>query len=518
MNRLVLIADGNADRGRRLAAACQAARIQCKTAPHGAAALELALAERPALVVAQLDLPLVDALKLAEILRANPRTRSARFLFLGDDADLGQRGSVGDVLLPSVQNPDDILPTLKELMERQDRIELLDAEAESAGEAAGELAQLALAELLQLFHISRRSGRLELRARGDDGGELRGSILIRDGEVIQAQTGSVEGPKALFRLLAWRRGRFAFESGRSDEPPKILTPTRALLVEGLRQLREWERLAAQLPSLDTYAKLKVKTGELPNIVHPLTQEVLLLLELYPRVRDVVDRCSFPDYQVLRTLHTLSQRGIVELGGAAGRRIGPSTETVGLFDEAQSRRLRTWLRDGLPGERGPARGKLLIVAAEPEATPDFVNLLRQIPGIELAPGVATEKSWPGELALLGQIRLDETSRIDLIHVPASDRFAPLWPLAGYGALGTLFLLSGSIGEAAEKVRPVSDALRNLPRARIFHLVMLAKGERISPDELRENLSLIDEASLFLLPLDSGKEPAALLRNLFARVVP
>ena len=46
----------------------------------------------------------------------------------------------------------------------------------------------------------------------------------------------------------------------------------------------------------------------------------------------------------------------------------------------------------------------------------------------------------------------------------------------------------------------------------------KGERVSPDELRGNLTLIDDASLFLLPLESDKSPAALLRGLFSRIVP
>ena len=62
------------------------------------------------------------------------------------------------------------------------------------------------------------------------------------------------------------------------------------------------------------------------------------------------------------------------------------------------------------------------------------------------------------------------------------------------------------------------LSEMPRPRTFHVMLLRKGERIAPDELRQNLALIDEASLFLLPLESSKPPAALLRGLFARVVP
>ena len=83
---------------------------------------------------------------------------------------------------------------------------------------------------------------------------------------------------------------------------------------------------------------------------------------------------------------------------------------------------------------------------------------------------------------------------------------------------LFLLDGRVADASKRVREMSSVLAEMPRQRMFHVMLLRKGERISPDELRQNLTLIDEASLFLLPLESEKSPSALLRGLFARVVP
>ena len=51
-----------------------------------------------------------------------------------------------------------------------------------------------------------------------------------------------------------------------------------------------------------------------------------------------------------------------------------------------------------------------------------------------------------------------------------------------------------------------------------MVLLRKGERTSPDELREHLSLLDEASLFLVPVESPKSAVALLTDMFGRVLP
>ncbi len=522
MNRLVVVADGDSDRASALTRACQQAGIPAKSALHGAQALELALSERPGLVVARLDLPLVDALRLAEILRANPRTRSARFLFLGDAEDGGARGGVGDVMLARAETPEQILPAVEELIQKQDRIDILDAETDGDGEAEGELAQLPLAELLQLFHVNRKSGRLSLK-HSDDRVEARtGQVLVRDGEVIRAQTGGVEGEKALFRMLTWERGHFVFEHGGGDVAPGILLPTRTLLTEGLRQVREWKRLADRLPPLDAQAKLRVTSDALPNIVHPLTQEVLLLLELYETVRDVVDHCSFPDYQVLRTLHTLVGREIVQLGrptAPAAPTPADIPETSGLFDDAQLRRLTGWIEKVAGRGRGRTRdAKLLVAGADAAAAPAFARVLSRVPGVRLSEDLQENGPAPGRLQVMARIALDEVHGIELVHLPSGPRWNPIWPLAGHGALGTLFLLGSHVGEAAEQVRPMAERLQELPHPRVFHVVLLGKGERISPDELRENLSLIDEASLFLLPLESTKQPAALLRSLFARVVP
>ncbi len=520
VNRLVLIADGNTGRGRRLAAACERAGVPCVTGPHGAAALEMALSERPGLVVAQVDLPLVDAPKLAEILRANPRTRRSRFLFLGGESGAGSAGP-GDLQLPAAADTDSIVRAIEELIGRQDRLDAVDRAAAEGEPVQGDLALVGLPDLLSMFQVNRASGRLRLDYAGEEE-RPPGVILIRDGDVLQAETGATSNEKALFRLFAWRQGSFAFEPGTIDEPAFIATTTRLLIQEGMRQVEEWDRLSTKLPPLDARVKLRLRSGDLPNIVHPLTQEVLLLLELYSSVREVVDHCSFPDYQVLRTLATLDDREIVEVGRVpvpssvqAHSEDADAGDLHALFNDAQLRRLQEWIGTG-PGE--PPAAKLIVAGSDPEALPDFAFLLSGIPGAVLTPRMREGRVRPNDLETIGTLDAGSGVRLEFVHVPRSELFAPIWALAGHRALGTLFLLNGRVAEAADRVAPMAEVLSDLPRARTFHVAMLRKGERISPDELRENLTLIDEASLFLLPVESAKAPIALLRGLFSRVVP
>jgi hypothetical protein len=385
-------------------------------------------------------------------------------------------------------------------------------------------APVSLSELVTLFQSSRASGRLDLTQHPFHAAETgtapeKGVVWIRNGDVLQAETGRTSNEKAFFRMLGWRGGRFRFEPSTVDEPAFIATSTRMLLQEGTRQRAEWDRLSTTLPQLDSPVRMRVKSSDLPNIVHPLTHEVMLLLELYGVVRDVVDHCSFPDYQVLRTLQTLADREIVELGQVPVP-LSPSSvpEREPLFNEAQVRRLREWV--GAAGRNASAgrSAKLLVASSDPEATPDFARLFRDLPGARLSEPMLRGEIGPKDLATIGTLEIGEGLEIDLVHVPRDEWYAPLWSLAGHRALGTLFLLSGSVGSSADALAPMCAALAELPRARTFHVIVLRKGERISADELRENLSLIDEASMFLLPLESRKEPVQLMRGLLARIVP
>ena len=517
--RLVLIADGQQGRGQRVAAECELAGYQWKIAAHGAQALEIALATKPDLVVTQIDLPLVDAFKLAEIMRANPMTRSARFLMIGDPESQRALVGVGDRVIEATRRPNEIVECVTEMFVHQRRIEMLEDSAPTGEVTEGQLEQLSLAELLQSFMQQRRNGALFLDRTDDHDHRHRARLLIRDGEVLQAEVGRVDGEKALFRLMSWRTGRFRFEPGARDETPTILAPTRRLLVEGVRQLEEWDRLSTQLPPTEAPVRLAVKSADLPNIVHPLTQEVLLLLEDHGVVGDVVDHSVFPDYQVLRTLHTLHERGIIELNQAPlPAPVSRPHPLDRLFNEAQARRLRDWLHEATVRGGDPPDAKLLVVGSSADGAPEFVRLLADVPGVELTREVRAGRDFSGDLVTLGRVDVDDEIGIELVHVPVGQSFSPVWPLAAHGALGTLFLLTGSLTDAAERVTPFAEAVQKRPRARTFHVALLGKDERIAPDELRENLSLLDEASLFLLPIESSKSPSALVRSLFARVMP
>lgn len=515
MRRTLLVADADPGRAKRIEEDCSARGIGVRCAANGAAALETALADPPDVVVAALDLALIDALRLADILRSNPRTRGVQFVFHGPRGASGPAPGLGDEVLPPDAAVGEIAQRVEALLARKHRVEAVDRASQRDHEVEGRLSQIPLADLLQLFHLNGKTGSIEL-SRKVGSQEERALVQLVEGNVVHARVGTVEGEKALFRLLAWSEGSFAFSPQTGAVAGRITTPTRALLLEGLRQLDEATRMARELPPQDAHLALEARSPGLTNALHPLTQEVLLLLEIYPRVGDVVDHSSFPDYQVLRTLQMLIQRGVISVQREPSA--APAAASGALFGIGQAHRLREWiLRAG--GGPGPGLAKVVVLAPDAAALQDFARLLRGVPGARLDPDCLAGGLSSDDLVTFARIAVDAETGLELVHLPAHEAAAALWPVVGHGALGTLVLLSAPVAESSAVLRGACTALRALPRARTFHVMLLRKDdERPLPEEVRENLELFDEASLFLLPIEAGGDSLALLRRVFARILP
>ena len=502
----VLVADSDVERAQRMAAACHERGIHVEIASHGARALEIALAELPVAIVAQLDLPLIEGTRLAEILRANPRTRAIGILFISDASAPAPGSAAAGRVIPGSADPDTIVHFVEALLLKR-RPRRKGEPAEPLGGIEGELSQLALAELLELFHVNRKTGRIVLE-RGPARRREGGQVVLRDGEVVHAVTGKVEGEKALYRLFGWDRGHFCFvPDAAAAGPHSVERPTRALLREGRRQAAEWDRLIEELPPQHTRVSLVVSRSELPNVLHPLTQEVLLVLEMTDRVEEVLDRCSFPDYQVLRTLTTLLRRGLIELrhdGADEAPRVGPAVLPPAFT---------TRLREHIDRQRRGLDAKVLVIACGAEAGHGLSALIGRLPGADPAPRAIGTRA----VETLGRLVVEEDAAIEWIAAPPSRPFAAIWPLAAHGALAVVFVHGGALESSVAALRPAIDGMRALPRIRTLHALLADKPADASAGALCESLSLFDDRSVVEIPLGAPERADQALRELLRRVL-
>ncbi len=93
---------------------------------------------------------------------------------------------------------------------------------------------LSLIDMLQMFHYGRRSISLTI------GGRVQGELHIRDGEVVHAKRGDLEGEAALREILAMPSGSVRTSALASSEST-ITRNFQSLLLDVLRELDEAER-------------------------------------------------------------------------------------------------------------------------------------------------------------------------------------------------------------------------------------------------------------------------------------
>jgi hypothetical protein len=129
---------------------------------------------------------------------------------------------------------------LRNRAERQGgETEILDIEnmmSPSTG-FAGSLSDFGVPEILQVIDLNRKTGKLTIVL--DEG---RGDIYVKDGAVIHAKLGGLEGEEAVYKMLSGERGYFEFDMREIEEvTPTITVKTANLLMEGFRRMDESEK-------------------------------------------------------------------------------------------------------------------------------------------------------------------------------------------------------------------------------------------------------------------------------------
>ena len=102
---------------------------------------------------------------------------------------------------------------------------------------SGKLSVMNLPTVIQVLADTRRSG--TLLVEGYD--RRRGEIAFSSGDLFDAHVEGLTGEEALYALLAWSEGDFAFDAGRIPTEDRLKSGVMNLLLEGMRRLDEAER-------------------------------------------------------------------------------------------------------------------------------------------------------------------------------------------------------------------------------------------------------------------------------------
>jgi len=118
------------------------------------------------------------------------------------------------------------------------------------------------------------------------------------------------------RLFTWVEGMFHFDPDILLPSDKILVriDLENLIVEGSRQLREWEQLQEEIPSLDVAVKFTDRPGVDIKNVNLSVEEWRVVSYVNPKntIRQIARTVKMNDLEIRRVIFSLLQANLVEL--------------------------------------------------------------------------------------------------------------------------------------------------------------------------------------------------------------
>ncbi len=171
----------------------------------------------------------------------------------------------------------------------------------------GDLAEYAIPDLLQFMHATRKVGQLVLEGRASKAA----GVFFADGEVVHAYCPPRKGVSALYQLLGWREGRFAFLKNVQPVERTIFEDLQNLLLDGLRRLDEYRLLADRLPPLPTVLHLARSEQSRDDIRLTRTEwQVLSHVNGRRTLEEVLHLASGAEDESARTVYGLLLAGLV----------------------------------------------------------------------------------------------------------------------------------------------------------------------------------------------------------------
>ena len=304
----LLVADADPRSLRILDVALRKAGFQVGTASDGAEAQRRVQRSPPDLVLADLGLPGFDGISLCKAIRADPKLTGIPVILISADKDPRVRSQAIEA------GADDFLGKPLLIKELTQRVRMLLVRREqqrmslrgTPAALTGAIVDLGLIDVFQSLDGWKRSAVV-----GCEWGDKLAQVWVRDGQVVDCETGQLVGEAAFYRLLHWEGGNFRVEFGPVDREPRIEVSTQGLVLEAMRRVDEMGRLAESVPlssklSVD-FSALAKRLADLPDEVNG----VLRLLDGQRPLSEVIDRSPIDDLATLVVVQRLLNEKVLQ---------------------------------------------------------------------------------------------------------------------------------------------------------------------------------------------------------------
>lgn len=431
----------------------------------GARALEIAIHEVPSLIITDLDLPVINGQRIFQILRHNPHTSKIPFLFISSHmADIkGFRAGV-DIFLLRPLNLEEMHGRIRQTLSLKSGANIGSKDIE------GKLTHMSLADILQFLHLNKKEGELKITS-----GDLSGSVFVKEGLVYNAVLSGAEKEKALYRLLQWVDGRFEFIPKPVAVSRKIRSTTGSLIMEGMRQIDEFKKKNGEFPDGKAVIRARAGACDLPKGLQPVVYEIMQLLKAYSRAEDIVEHCSYPDYEVYNSLAGMIGRGMLE--EVKAKRDSAPCEFL-TPDQAIS--IREKIISRFTDMYNLSYGKIFLISTSGALASGFIKQCRHIPGFSVNTKPAlSQLGLENPLGESAAIRLYGGMELMVFSIPAVRSMGPIWKAFSANLIGLILLWDGK-GE--KDIKELVNAKKDiLSRRRVPAVHLFSQGAGAGDDE-------------------------------------
>jgi Domain of unknown function (DUF4388) len=288
-----------------------------------------------------------------------------------------------------------------------------NADALTAAEFTGHVEDVSIADLVQTIEIAGKDAVITVTHEGADS-----RMWCSAGAIVDAESGHLSGEAALYRILAFERGRMVADLRPEQRTRTIYAATHRLLIEAMRRKDESDALEKKLGNVNrryrlgersTCSRVRVSTDELA---------LLRLFDGPRRLRDVLAQSPIGDLESLRALVRLVDDGYLIEADAAptSRHKGSEPRDVRSGPRPMLKTERLDSADRVEAQRSSERSSQMDMSAQPDSSAR-ADACRD-------PSYRTQPATDGDGQSPEQ-RVDGASRTDGVDMPSSvTSFGPI----------------------------------------------------------------------------------------------
>ena len=171
----------------------------------------------------------------------------------------------------------------------------------------GSLRELQLADIVQLFATSGKTGKFSL-TRDDE----RGTVYLKGGRIVHAEVGDVVGEEAVHVLASWVSGDFQFDPAEETDRVSIYKSNARLLMEAAHQHDEWRVLSRKVPGVDSVPTLAAPDAARPVTLSPAEWGLIVRIDGKKSVRELAKESDSSSFDVAKLLYGLVTANLVDM--------------------------------------------------------------------------------------------------------------------------------------------------------------------------------------------------------------